>query len=121
MAEHIGEEQYSDPDGNVVMNASKVTKVDGAGTFEVAAAGVKTIIIAMNIWSDFDGGTWYCTDGDDAEIPGLPFSNWTNKARTDWGGAWSFYRLQVANGFKIHVDAGATTFSATVFSYQVLG
>jgi len=103
----IEDVQIVDRKGNPIVHANDGTKISGNGTVTIFEG--RGVFIHLAVWQDHDGGTLYFTDGDDAEIGALPFSDFL--ALTDWGGTMPARSLLLTNGLKV-VVADAANFRA---------
>jgi hypothetical protein len=109
----IKQAQTVDVNGNVVVNATNAVKIAGSATTTIeGTADTELDMVSLVIYVPVASGTFHFTDAAGAAITGLPDA--TNKAATDYAGAYPFFRFKVTNGLKI-VTASATGLVATMF------
>lgn len=114
--EKVNELPVTDADGNVVLNANTPVAINGSGTVELFTG--TGVFLGVTIWDEIADGTFYFTDGDDANIAGLPDD--THLGTLDYAGAFAVPRLELTNGLKI-VTADATGLVATGWVFKNRG
>jgi len=107
------ETQQRDGRGNIIRTANQPILITSSTTTSIFT-GVGTLL-AVQIGTDVDGGTYYFTDQDDDPITGI--YSVTAKTVTDFAGTFAFVGIPLTNGLKV-VTENTTGIRMIVFTFN---